>query len=192
MHDYHVQIAGLKQELYEKSAMYDQVLENHEADLRAKEEELEQEVEACNRMYQAKISEVESSNKEKIRQLEQQHNNESNSWNWERSTSIDEDALVEDLQRTPTKEQREQQLRQMNVSPAATLTVTSICNHTHSLEEATEFEYLKNVLYQYMMGKESLTLARVLATVVKFSPDELQEVIKHEEKKHSLFLGHLH
>ena len=56
----------------------------------------------------------------------------------------------------------------------------------YSLEQATEFEYLKNVLYQYMLGKESLTLARVLATVVKFSPEELQEVVRHEEKKHSL------
>ena len=71
--------------------------------------------------------------------------------------------------------------------PAATLTIENHRLHSnYSLEEATEFEYLKNVLYQYMLGKESLTLARVLATVVKFSPDELKEVVKHEEKKHSL------
>ena len=62
----------------------------------------------------------------------------------------------------------------------------SHCQQNFSLEEATEFEYLKNVLYQYMLGKESLTLARVLATVLKFSPDELREVVRHEEKKHSL------
>ena len=88
--------------------------------------------------------------------------------------------------------QREQQLRDtalLSEEPVATLTIENHHHHRHhnySLEEATEFEYLKNVLYQYMLGKESLTLARVLATVVKFSPDELKEVVKHEEKKHSL------
>ena len=59
-------------------------------------------------------------------------------------------------------------------------------HHQFKLEDASEFPYLKNVLYQYMLGKESETLARVLATVVKFTPDELREVIRHEEKKHSL------
>ena len=117
---------------------------------------------------------------------------EDNSWNWERATSIDEDA-VQDLQRTPTREQRELQLRQMALSPPpATLSVViqdsnpPQCNHSHSLEDASEFPYLKNVLYQYMLGKESDTLVRVLATVVKFTPEELNEVIRHEEKKHSL------
>ena len=43
-----------------------------------------------------------------------------------------------------------------------------------------------NLSIRYMLGKESETLARVLATVVKFTPDELREVIRHEEKKHSL------
>ena len=90
--------------------------------------------------------------------------------------------------------QREEQLRQTAFLQAAeqdqvaTLTIAShqIPQPNYSLEEATEFEYLKNVLYQYMLGKESLTLARVLATVVKFSPEELHEVVKHEEKKHSI------
>ena len=58
--------------------------------------------------------------------------------------------------------------------------------HSHSLEDSNEFPYLKNVLYKFMLGQETETLARVLATVVKFTPDELKEVIRHEEKKHSL------
>ena len=116
---------------------------------------------------------------------------------------MDEEAVLE-LQRTPTREQREQQIRQTEsalqpqrpqdhledeASPPATLTVVTnnLCQHSHSIEDANEYEYLKNVLYQYMLGKEGLTLARVLATVVKFSPDEINEVLKHEEKKHSIF-----
>ena len=64
-----------------------------------------------------------------------------------------------------------------------------IHNHvmpSYSLEEATEFEYLKNILFQYMMGKEQLTLAKVLTTVVKFTPDQVTTILAHEEKKASI------
>merc|ERR1711860_149352 len=187
------QIASLRQDLFEKSAMYDQVIETHQSEIRAKQEELEDEVAHCTRMYQAKIGQVQGEYQERLKELEQRYQEENNSWNWERATSIDEE-VVENLQRTPTREQREEQFRQTAFLQAAeqdqvaTLTIAShqIPQPNYSLEEATEFEYLKNVLYQYMLGKESLTLARVLATVVKFSPEELHEVVKHEEKKHSL------
>ena len=185
--------------------MCDQVIESHQAELKAKQEELEQDVAACNRLYQSKMAQLEADYEEQLRQSEAEKNSsiggggtnntsmpeEDNSWNWERATSIDKDA-VQDIQRTPTREQRQEQLRQMTLSPPpATLSVvtmveTSQCNHSHSLEDASEFPYLKNVLYQYMLGKESDTLARVLATVVKFTPEELREVLRVEEKKHSL------
>ena len=61
---------------------------------------------------------------------------------------------------------------------------------SYSLEEATEYEYLKNILYQYMLGKESLTLAKVLATVVKFTPEQMDNIVSNEEKKASV-LGSL-
>ena len=57
---------------------------------------------------------------------------------------------------------------------------------SYSLEEATEYEYLKNILYQYMLGKEPLTLAKVLATVVKFTPEQMDCIVVHEEKKASV------
>ena len=99
------QIATLRQDLYEKSAMYDQVIETHQSDIRAKQEELEDEVAHCTRMYQSKIGQVQSEYQERLKELEQRYQEENNSWNWERATSIDEEVLVEDLQRTPTREQ---------------------------------------------------------------------------------------
>ena len=204
--EFQLQISDLKHELYEKTALYDDVMERHQFQLSAKQDELDQEVEACNRMYQAKIAEVQAEHEAKLQSLQVQAGggladniNDSsyhNSWNWERATSMDEEAVLE-LQRTPTREQREQQIRQTasaalqpqddETSAPATLTVTSTTNQSYSIEDANEYEYLKNVLYQYMLGKEPITLARVLATVVKFSPDEINEVLKHEEKKHSIF-----
>ena len=52
-------------------------LETHQAELIAKQDELDQEVEACNRMYQARIAEVTAANEVKL-QLEQEE--EQNSW----------------------------------------------------------------------------------------------------------------
>jgi len=200
MQDFNLQIADLRQELYEKSAMCDQVIETHQAELKAKQEEMEEEMAACNRIYQSKIAQVEQDYQEQLGKIQKNRQTEAaedNGWNWERATSIGEEA-VQDLQRTPTRGRREQQLRQINRAlspPPATLSVLTVetttvnnvhCNHSHSLEEASEFPYLKNVLFKFMLGQETETLARVLATVVKFTPDELKEVIRHEEKKHSL------
>lgn len=55
-----------------------------------------------------------------------------------------------------------------------------------SLEEASEFEYLKNILYQYMLGKETQTLCKVLCAVVKFDSHQQQEILEHEEQRQSL------
>ena len=46
--------------------------------------------------------------------------------------------------------------------------------------------FQRNILYQYMLGKESMTLAKVLATVVKFSPEQVRQIMSQEEKKQSL------
>ena len=102
--DLTTQIATLRQDLFEKSAMYDQVIETHQREIRAKQEEIEDEVAHCTRMYQSKISQVQSEHQERLRELEQRYQEENNSWNWERAASIDEE-VVEDLQRTPTREQ---------------------------------------------------------------------------------------
>ena len=60
-----------------------------------------------------------------------------------------------------------------------------ICHHNHSLEEATEYEYLKNILFQYMIGREPMTLSKVLAAVVKFTPEQQKEITVREEHKQS-------
>ncbi|XP_041365531.1 golgin subfamily A member 4-like isoform X2 [Gigantopelta aegis] len=45
------------------------------------------------------------------------------------------------------------------------------------LREPTEFEYLRNILYEYMMGKETKTLAKVIATVVRFSDEQTRNIL---------------
>ncbi|OZC09671.1 hypothetical protein X798_03365 [Onchocerca flexuosa] len=54
--------------------------------------------------------------------------------------------------------------------------------------ESTEAEYLRNILYRYMneretLGKESVTLARVIATVARFSHEQVNAVVAKEEQR---------
>ncbi len=104
---------------------------------------------------------------------------EENSWGWEHH---DHD-VVEDLQSPATLS-----LNNHHGFPGASAggggrgRVSMGC----PLEEATEYEYLRNILYQYMLGRESHTLAKVLATVVKFTPEQVAKIEQHEEKKRSL------
>lgn len=55
-----------------------------------------------------------------------------------------------------------------------------------TVEDSTEIEYLRNILYEYMMGKETVVLARVIAAVVKFDQDQTSKIMKKEEDKLTL------
>jgi DNA repair exonuclease SbcCD ATPase subunit len=67
-------------------------------------------------------------------------------------------------------------------------------NHSHfnsenaRFAEPTEAEYLRNVLYRYMveretLGKEIVTLAKVICQVLKFTPTEQSAVLQKEESR---------
>lgn len=55
-----------------------------------------------------------------------------------------------------------------------------------TLEDSTEIEYLRNILFEYMMGRETMVLARVIAAVVKFDQDQTTKILKKEEDKLTL------
>lgn len=59
-------------------------------------------------------------------------------------------------------------------------------NHCAELSTSTEVEYLRNVLYNYMIGKESLVLARVIAAVCKFDPHQTDVILQREQQKQTL------
>ena len=53
---------------------------------------------------------------------------------------------------------------------------TATCDHVTlqaRLEEYPEFEYLRNILYQYMCGRQPLILVKVLSAIVKFTPEQV-------------------
>ena len=88
-------MTALKEELYEKTTLYEEMGERHLAEMRQKQAEMDEEVEACSRIYTAKLNELQSSN-------HHHHDNEDEdgqSWNKEREDITDN---PQDFQRTPT------------------------------------------------------------------------------------------
>lgn len=60
--------------------------------------------------------------------------------------------------------------------------------HFRALEESTELEYLRNILYEYLTGSgtHSETLAKVLSAVVKFDDKQTQLVLQKEKERQGL------
>uniref|UniRef100_A0AAR2L3I3 GRIP domain-containing protein n=1 Tax=Pygocentrus nattereri TaxID=42514 RepID=A0AAR2L3I3_PYGNA len=51
------------------------------------------------------------------------------------------------------------------------------------LSEHTEFEYLRKVMFEYMMGRETKTMAKVITSMLKFPPDQAQKVLEREDSR---------
>uniref|UniRef100_A0A3Q3IGY0 GRIP domain-containing protein n=1 Tax=Monopterus albus TaxID=43700 RepID=A0A3Q3IGY0_MONAL len=56
-------------------------------------------------------------------------------------------------------------------------------NGTDALSEPAEMEYLRKVLFEYMMGRETKTMAKVITSMLKFPPDQVQKVLDKEDSK---------
>ncbi|CAG0921912.1 unnamed protein product [Notodromas monacha] len=50
-------------------------------------------------------------------------------------------------------------------------------------DDTVKLEYLRDVLFQYMTGKNSKTLSRVIAAVVNFTPEQTDQVVDHEARR---------
>uniref|UniRef100_A0A094ZP29 Golgin subfamily A member 4 n=1 Tax=Schistosoma haematobium TaxID=6185 RepID=A0A094ZP29_SCHHA len=51
------------------------------------------------------------------------------------------------------------------------------------LHELVEYEYLKNVLFEYMQGRETQTLSKVLCSLMRFNADQTRKVLSYEDQK---------
>ncbi|XP_074597453.1 uncharacterized protein LOC141852357 [Brevipalpus obovatus] len=59
----------------------------------------------------------------------------------------------------------------------------------NNVPEPTEFEYLRNIMFEFMMGREPMTLAKVIAAVLRFSDDQTEQVVKRQESTSIMPLG---
>ncbi|XGW16164.1 hypothetical protein V3C99_001537 [Haemonchus contortus] len=102
---------------------------------------------------------------------------------------------IDRLQETNTHLQRlvEHPNQEPN-SPAVVSVKRSSLYDGMGFADPAEAEYLKNVLYRYMysrenLGKEAVTLARVIGTVARFSKSEMDNVVTKEESRVAGWVG---
>lgn len=58
----------------------------------------------------------------------------------------------------------------------------------HMTLEATEIDYLRRIVYSYMMGTDPVTMAKVIVAVLKFTDEESHKLIENEKTKNSSWL----
>ncbi|KAI0221239.1 Golgin subfamily A member 4 [Lamellibrachia satsuma] len=81
---------------------------------------------------------------------------------------------------------QERELRH-KIAELETLTAgDSLASPLHA--DTTEMEYLRNIIFEYMMGKETKTLCKVITTVLKFSDEQSRKILEKEEMKVSVWL----
>ncbi|RWS28082.1 golgin subfamily A member 4-like protein [Leptotrombidium deliense] len=52
-----------------------------------------------------------------------------------------------------------------------------------NMPEPTEYEYLRNILFEYMMGREPETLAKVIAAVLRFNNEQTEQILRKQESE---------
>merc|ERR1719350_2540434 len=172
----HKELVGkLSADLREKAEQLELMDLEHQTSLRMIKEEVTEQIELRDQKHSQALQEMNSNHKMKVSVLEEELKKRSSDWGW------DENQESEDLS---------------GDSPA----IFGVPNNTPhpankglpkksepsiSLEDYPEFEYLRNILYEYMMGRQPLILVKVLSAIVKFSPDQVNAILKTEEKKQS-------
>ncbi|XP_053689142.1 golgin subfamily A member 4 [Sabethes cyaneus] len=87
-------------------------------------------------------------------------------------------------------EQSKERLKLQNEKLSRQLDETLVSMHRNEgIAANTEFEYLRNILFQYLSGNvsgNSVTLVKVISAVLKFSPQQTQVVLEKEAHRRSL------
>ncbi|XP_033252830.1 golgin subfamily A member 4-like isoform X1 [Drosophila miranda] len=85
-------------------------------------------------------------------------------------------------------EQSNERLKLQNAKLSRQLDETLVSmQHSESVPANTEFEYLRNIMFQYLTGNtNNETLVKVISAVLKFSPQQSQVALEKEHQRRSL------
>ncbi|XP_030368835.1 myosin-11 [Scaptodrosophila lebanonensis] len=85
-------------------------------------------------------------------------------------------------------EQSNERLKSQNAKLSRQLDETLVSmQHSENVPVNTEFEYLRNIMFQYLTGNtNNETLVKVIAAVLKFSPQQQQVALEKEHQRRSL------
>ncbi|KAH8401225.1 hypothetical protein KR009_003884 [Drosophila setifemur] len=85
-------------------------------------------------------------------------------------------------------EQSNERIKLQNAKLSRQLDETLVSmQHSESVPANTEFEYLRNIMFQYLTGNtNNETLVKVISAVLKFSPQQAQVALEKEHQRRSL------
>ncbi|KAH8277698.1 hypothetical protein KR018_003741 [Drosophila ironensis] len=85
-------------------------------------------------------------------------------------------------------EQSNERLKLQNARLSRQLDETLVSmQHSETVPANTEFEYLRNIMFQYLTGNtNNETLVKVISAVLKFSPQQAQVALEKEHQRRSL------
>lgn len=172
----------ISQDLKDKNDRLERLEKNSEAALQAAKDEARAELDARSNEHKATLAEMQTSHQTKLNQMQEELSKKSVGFDWDENHDSTEDlcgdspAIFGVPNHTPHPANNVSSYSQYNHSPVS---------NTHSLEDSPEFEYMKNILYQYMLGQQPLILSKVLSTIAKFSDEQVNEITKHETRKQS-------
>ncbi|XP_068057383.1 golgin subfamily A member 4 isoform X4 [Anomalospiza imberbis] len=187
--NHHIETTQLHKKIVEKDddlkrtvKKYEEILESREEEMTAKVHELQAQLENLQKEYKQRIAEEEHCNSEKVTITEL------------KALLAQKTTLVSDskLKEQELKEQihvLEDRLKHYEKNMYVTSVGTPYRdgnlhhNDISLFEEPTEIEYLRKVLFEYMMGRETKTMAKVITTVLKFPADQTQKILEREDTR---------
>uniref|UniRef100_A0A8C3TNV9 Golgin A4 n=1 Tax=Catharus ustulatus TaxID=91951 RepID=A0A8C3TNV9_CATUS len=178
----HKKIAEKDDDLKRTVKKYEEILESREEEMTAKVHELQAQLEDLQKEYKQRIAEEEHCNSEKvtIAELKAQLAQKTTLVN---DSKLKEQELKEQIH--VLEDQLKHYEKNMYVTSVGTPYRDGNVHHTDVslFEEPTEFEYLRKVLFEYMMGRETKTMAKVITTVLKFPADQTQKILEREDAR---------
>lgn len=98
-------------------------------------------------------------------------------------TNIDGTYQVKALQRLLNQYQEENQ--RLKESQRGLISQTVKDSGDLGVPNPTEFEYLKNIVHSFMLGKQTTVLARVISAILKFDKEQVEQICRVQESLQS-------
>ncbi|XP_059735781.1 golgin subfamily A member 4 isoform X11 [Bos taurus] len=180
-------IAEKEDDLKRTAKRYEEILDAREEEMTAKVTDLQTQFEDLQKKYQQRLEQEETPGSDKVTIMELQTQ-------LAQKTTLISDSKLKEQEFREQIHNLEDRLKKYEKNVYATTVGTPYRGgnlyHTDVslFGEPTEFEYLRKVLFEYMMGRETKTMAKVITTVLKFPDDQTQKILEREDAR--LMDGH--
>nr|XP_012600865.1 golgin subfamily A member 4 isoform X2 [Microcebus murinus] len=178
----HKKIAEKDDDLKRTARRYEEILDAREEEMTAKVMDLQTQLEELQKKYQQKLQQEENPGSDHVTIMELQTQ-------LAQKTTLISDSKLKEQEFREQIHNLEDRLKKYEKNVYATTVGTpykggSLYHTDVSLfGEPTEFEYLRKVLFEYMMGRETKTMAKVITTVLKFPDDQTQKILEREDAR---------